>query len=78
MTVAMKLKDACSSEKKKKTMTNLDSVLKSHRHHFVHKGPHSQKLWFFQSLCTDVRAGLQRRLSEEKLMLLNCGVGKGS
>ena len=50
MTVAMKLKDACSSEKKKKkTMTNLDSVLKSHRHHFVDKGPYSQNYGFSSS-----------------------------
>ena len=27
-------------------MTNLDSVLKSHRHHFVHKGPHTQSCSF--------------------------------
>ena len=28
--------------------------------------------------CTDVRAGLYRRLSTEELMLLNCGVGEDS
>ena len=49
VTVAMKLKDACSSGKKKKTMTNLDSVLKSHRHHFVDKGPYSQNYGFSSS-----------------------------
>ena len=26
----------------------------------------------------DVRVGLQRKLSEEELMLLNCGVGEDS
>ena len=29
VTAAMKLKDACSLEKKKKTMINIDSILKS-------------------------------------------------
>ena len=29
MTTAMKLKDACSLEKKKKVMTNIDSILRS-------------------------------------------------
>ena len=30
-------------------MTNLDSVLKSHRHHFVDKGPYSQNYGFSSS-----------------------------
>ena len=29
VTAAMKLKDTCSLEKKKKTLTNLDSILKN-------------------------------------------------
>ena len=29
-------------------------------------------------VCTDVRVGLQRKLSAEELMLLNCGVGEDS
>ena len=36
------------------------------------------KLWFSQESCMDVRVGLQRRLSAEELMLLNCGVGEDS
>ena len=28
--------------------------------------------------CMDVRVGLQRKLSTEELMLLNCGVGEDS
>ena len=38
----------------------------------------SQKLWFFQWSCMDVRVGLWRKLSTEELMLLNCGVGEDS
>ena len=36
------------------------------------------KLWFFQQSCMDVKVGLQRKLSAEELMLLNCGVGEDS
>ena len=36
------------------------------------------KLRFFQHSCTDVRAGLQRRLSAKELMLMNCGAGEDS
>ena len=36
------------------------------------------RLWFFQWSCMDVRVGLWRKLSAEKLMLLNCGVGEDS
>ena len=32
----------------------------------------------FQWPCMDVRVGLQRKLSAEELMLLNCGVGEDS
>ena len=32
--------------KKKKTVTNLDSILKS-RHYFADKGPYSQAMFFF-------------------------------
>ena len=34
--------------------------------------------WFFQWSCMVVRVGLWRKLSTEKLMLLNCGVGEDS
>ena len=60
VTAAMKLKDACSLEKK--AMTDLDSVLKKQRHHFANKGPY--------------RVGPSRRLSTEELMLSNCVVGE--
>ena len=36
------------------------------------------RLSFFQWSCMDVRVGLWRKLSAEKLMLLNCGVGEDS
>ena len=36
------------------------------------------RLWFLQWPCMDVRVGLQKRLSTEELMLLNCGVGEDS
>ena len=36
----------------------------------------SSWLWFFQWSCMDVRVGLQRKLSAEELMLLNCGLEK--
>ena len=34
------------------------------------------RLWFFQWSCMDVSVGLWRKLSMEKWMLLNCGVGE--
>ena len=36
------------------------------------------EVWFFLWSCMDVRVGLWRKLSTEKLMLLNCGVGEDS
>ena len=36
------------------------------------------RLWFFQWSCMDVRVGLWRKLSAEKLILLNCGVREDS
>ena len=47
VTASVKLKDACSLEKK--PLTNLDNVLKKQRHYFVDKGPSSQKYDFFSS-----------------------------
>ena len=66
----------------KKTMTNLDSILKSRditlptKVHLV-KGYWSSK-WLFQYSCMDVRVGLYRKLKAEELMLLSCGVGEDS
>ena len=36
------------------------------------------RLWFFQWSCMDVRVGRWRKLSTEKLMLLNCVAGEDS
>jgi len=47
VTAAMKLKDACSLEKK--TMINLNSILKKQRHYFADKGPSSQTYGFSSS-----------------------------
>ena len=47
--------------------------IKKQRHHFANKGLCNQKVLLVQSCLTpDVRVGLQRRLSAEELMLLNC------
>ena len=52
----------CSHEIKRrslfgrKAMTNLDSILKN-RYYSANKGLSSQKLWFFQQSCMDVRVG---------------------
>ena len=58
-------------------MTNLDSILKNRDITLPTKSVWS-RLWFFQWSCMDVRVGLWRKLSVEKLMLLNCGVGEDS
>ena len=52
--------------------------IKKQRHYFANEGLSSQKLWFFQWSYMDVRVVLWRKLSTEKLMLLNCGVGEDS
>ena len=53
--------------------TNLDIILKSRDITLPIKVVLS-RLWFFQWSCMDVRVGLQRKLSAEELMLLNCSV----
>ena len=73
----------CSHEIKRrlllgrKVMTNLDSILKSRDITLPTKSIWS-RLWFFQWSCMDVRVELWRKLSAEKLMLLNCSVGEDS
>ena len=52
--------------------------IQKQRHYFANKGPSSQGYLFFLWSCMDVRVGLWRKLSAEKLMLLNCGVGEDS
>ena len=61
----------------RKAMTNLDSILKS-RDIILPTKAHLVKPMIFPVSCMDVRVGLQRKLSAEELMLLNCGVGEDS
>ena len=56
-------------------MTNLDSILKS-RDITLPTKVHLGKAMVFPVSCMDVRVGLWRKLSTEKLMLLNYGVGE--
>ena len=51
--------------------------IKKQRHYFSSKGSSSQS-YGFPSSHVDVRAELERKLSTEELMLLNCGVGEDS
>ena len=60
----------------RKVMTNLDSILKS-RDITLPTKVHLVKAMVFP-VVMDVRVGLQRKLSAEELMLLNCGVGEDS
>ena len=75
------LQNHCSHEIKRhlllgrKVMTNLDSIFKS-RDITLPAKTRLSKLWFFQWSYMDVTVGLQRKLSAEELMLLNCGVGE--
>ena len=70
----------CSHEIKRrllfgrKVMTNLDSIETL----LCQQRSVWSRLWFFQWSCMDVRVGLWRKLSAEKLMLLNYGVGEDS
>ena len=56
--------------------TNLDSVLKS-RGTILLTSVCTVKVMIFP-VVMDVRVGLERKLSAEELMLLNCGVGEDS
>ena len=73
----------CSHEIKRhlllirKVMTNLDSILKS-RDISLSTKVHLVKAMVFPIVMYDVRAGLERELNAEELMLLNCGVGEDS
>ena len=73
----------CSHEIKRclllgrKVMTDLNSILKTETLLCQQMSIWS-RIWFFQWSCRDVRVGLQRKLSTEELMLLNCGVGEDS
>ena len=61
----------------RKAMTNLDSILES-RGIVLPTKVHLAKAIVFPVVMLDVRVGLERKLSTEELMLLNCGVGEDS
>ena len=56
-------------------MTNLESTLKS-RDVTLPPKVHLVEAMVFPVVMYGVRVGLQRKLSTEELMLLNCGVGE--
>ena len=62
---------------RRKTLTNLDSILKSRDITLPTKVYLFQAIVFPES-CMDARVGLERKLSAEELILLNCGVGEYS
>ena len=61
----------------RKVMTNLDSILKS-RDITLPTKVHLVKAMVFPVVMYGCESGLWRKLSAEKLMLLNCGVGEDS
>ena len=61
----------------RKVMTNLDSIFKS-RDLTLSTKVHLDKAMVFPVVMYGFRVGLERKLSTEELMLLNCGVGKDS
>ena len=61
----------------REVMTNLNSILKSRDITLLTKA-HLVKAMVFPVVIMDVRAGPQRKLSIEELMLLYCGVGEDS
>ena len=73
VTAAMKLKDACSLE----VMTNLDSVLKS-RDITLPTKVHLVKALVFPVVMYGHESWTIKKLSNEELMLLNCGVEENS
>ena len=58
-------------------MANLDSIFKS-RDITLPTKVRLVKVIVFPVSCMDVRVGLQRKMSTEELMHLNCGVGEDS
>ena len=71
---AMKLKDAPW----KKIYDQPTDHIKKQRLYFADKGSPSQSYGFSSSHELMLRAGPERKLSSEELILLNCGVGKDS
>ena len=72
---AMKLKDAYSLEGK--SMTNLDSILKS-RDVTVPTKVHLVKAMVFPVVMYECQSWTVKKAELEELMLLNCGVGEDS
>ena len=58
-------------------MNNLDSILKS-RDITLPAKVRLVKAMVFPVVMYDVRVGLERKLSTEEIILLNCGVGEDS
>ena len=75
VTAAMKLKDACSTGRK--SMTNLDSILKSRDITLLTK-VHLVKAMVFPVVVYGFESWSIKKLSTEQLMLLNCGAGEDS
>ena len=71
----MKLKDAYSSEEK--VMTNLDSIVKS-RDITLPTKVCLVKAMVFPVVIYGCKSWTVKKVSAEKLMLLNCGVGEDS
>ena len=71
---AMTLKDAPW----KKIYDQPTDHIKKQRLYFADKGSPSQSYGFSSSHEWMLRAGPERKLSSEELILLNCGVGKDS
>ena len=62
----------------RKVMTKLNSILKSRDITLPTKVCLVNAMVFSVRICMDVSTGLQRKLSANKLMLLNCGVEEDS
>ena len=62
---------------RRKAMTNIDSILKS-RDITLPTKLHLVKAMVFPVVMMDVRAGLQRKLSTQEFLPLNCGIGEDS
>ena len=71
----MKLKDAYFLEE---SYDQPRQHIKKQRHYFADKGLFSQSYGFSSSHVWMWVLDLQRKLSAEELMLLNCGVGEDS
>ena len=75
----MKLKDACSlgKKKKKKTVTNLDSILKIRDITLLTK-VHLVQAMVFPLVMYGCELDYKKKLSAKESMLLNYGVGEDS